>query len=208
MKKFLSFKNFLVLGVLSNIMFILFIIICLIYYDLYGDTGIASNPFEITAFTIEGLGFVFMALSIFGIILRVRQRTVMKMLMAVYLMAEVFIMLADFELINLGDWYNGYSKPYIVGHAIFSAAVCLSYLALERKRKPFQIVVAVAACVMLTGMFAIVYNSRIYISVLTNAFAYLFLYIAMLVQLKLEVIEVDCYGDKARVSEYKSSFFE
>ncbi|HHX57583.1 MAG TPA: hypothetical protein GX710_06150 [Clostridiales bacterium] len=208
MKKIFNFKNCIIMGIYSNIMFILFIIICLFYYDLYGDSGIASTPFEITAFTIEALGFILMAISILGIILLVRQRMAMKVLMATYLVIEVVIMLMDFKFLSLGDWYDGYSSVLIISHAVFSAIVCLSYLSLNHKKLPFQIVVGVAACIMLAGMFCIVYNIRIYASVLTNSFAYLFLYVAMLIQLNLEVLEVDCYGDKANVVEYKSSFFD
>jgi hypothetical protein len=29
-----------------------------------------------------------------------------------------------------------------------------------------------------------------------------------LIQLNLEVLQVDCYGDRATVAEYKSSFFD
>lgn len=208
MKKLINFKNFIIMGIYSNIMFILFIIICLFYYDLYGNSGIASTPFEIIAYTVEALGFILMSISIIGIILVVRQRMIMKVLMAVYLVLEVVIMLADFQFLSLGDWYNGYSKVLIISHAIFSAFVCLSYMSLDYKKIPFQIIVGIASCIMLAGMFCIIFNIRIYASVLTNSFAYLFLYIAMLIQLNLEVLQVDCYGDRATVAEYKSSFFD
>jgi len=208
LKKIFNFKNCIIMGIYSNIMFILFIIICLFYYDIYGNSGIASTPFEIIAFTVETLGFILMAISIFGIILIVRQRMIMKILMAIYLVVEVVIMFADFGFLSPGNWYNGYSKVLIILHAIFSATVCLSYMSLDYKKIPFQIIVGIASCIMLAGMFCIIFNIRIYASVLTNSVAYLFLYVAMIIQLNLEILQVDCYGDKANVVEYKSSFFD
>lgn len=208
MKKLINFKNCVIMGIFSNVMFILFILVCLLYYDLYDDTAETSMPFEITAFTIEGLGFLMMAVSIICIILIVRQRLIMKILTAIYLALEVMIMLVDFELINIGSWYDGYNKAYIICHAVFSALVCFSYILLDPKKTAYQVLVSVSSVIMMLGMFSIIWNMRIYISVLINTFAYLILYIGMLVQLHYEILEVDCYGDKARVQEFRSSFFD
>lgn len=208
MKKLFNFKRCLTFGILANVMFILFIIICLVYYSIYGNTDKSNNLFEMSAYICEAVGFVLMALSIVGMVLILRQRYILKILLSIYLITEIFIMLLDFGFINIGKIYNGYSVPLIIVHAIFSAAVCFSHISLDHKRLPLQIAVSVASCMMLAGMLSVGYGVRIYASVLTNCFAYLFLYITLSIQLKLEVIEVDCHGDKARVQEYKSSFFK
>ena len=40
-----------------------------------------------------------------------------------------------------------------------------------------------------------------------NAFAYIFFFSAMLHQLRLDELDIDCYGDKARVSTFDSTMF-
>ncbi|MDR1673877.1 MAG: hypothetical protein LBR54_00275 [Oscillospiraceae bacterium] len=206
--KKLKLKHSMMLGVVSNLFFIFFVVFCLLYYDLHGNTGIAVMSFEITAIIIEIIAFLIMSASIIMITLMVQQRTVLKIAMAVYLLVEVLVMLADFDLIQLGSWFDSYGTVIIIAHSIFSALICLLYLSLDKNKTPLQIDVIIAATLMLLGMFAVVFQRRIYISVLANTFGYLFLYVAVMVQIDYEILEIDCYGYKARVAEYHSSFFE
>ena len=116
-------------------------------------------------------------------------------------------MLLDFDFIHL-DIYNGRSNLLIILHAILSALVGFSFLSLDPKRRRLEILVGIAVSIMLAGMFSAVLNLRVYGSVLMNAFAYIFFFAALRFYYDREEIEIDCYGDRAKVQEYKSTFFK
>ena len=203
----MTFRNCLLLGIYSNLFFIAFILFCLMYYDLYRDSGEAVREFEIIAMSLEAIGFFIMTMSIFMMIVLVQGRLLLKISMAAYLLIEVTVMALDFTLLEW-EWYDGYAPWLIIAHAIVSAFVCMTYLTLDKRNKHLQISVGVSAAVMLAGMLAIAFGQRIYISVLTNTFAYMILYNAMIVLMRYDILIVDCYGYKAEVKEYRSSFFE
>lgn len=195
------------LGLAGNICFVVFIIICLIYYYTFSPTGTFRLGFDIAAYIVEFTGFGLMALAIIGICCIVRQRGVMKALLSVYVCTEVFLMLLDFDFIHL-ESYNGRSNLLIILHAVFSAVVGFSFLSLDPKRTRLEILVGICVSIMLAGMFSAVLNLRVYGSILMNAFAYIFFFAALRFYCGREEIEIDCYGDRAKVQEYKSTFFK
>ena len=184
-----------------------FIIICLIYYYTFSPSGTFRLGFDIAAYIVEFAGFGLMALAIAGICCIVRQRGLMKTLLSVYVCVEVFLMLLDFDFIHL-DVYNGRSNLLIILHAIFSALVGLSFLSLDPKRTRLEMLVGIAVSMILAGMFSAVMNLRVYGSILMNAFAYIFFFASLRYYYNREEIEIDCYGDRAKVQEYKSTFFK
>lgn len=195
------------LGLIGNICFVVFIVICLIYYYTFSESGTFRLGFDIAAYIVEFTGFGLMALAIAGICVTVRQRGLMKTLLSVYVCGEVFLMLLDFDFIHL-DIYNGRSNLLIILHAILSALVGFSFLSLDPKRRRLEILVGIAVSIMLAGMFSAVLNLRVYGSVLMNAFAYIFFFAALRFYYDRDEIEIDCYGDRAKVQEYKSTFFK
>ena len=72
----------------------------------------------------------------------------------------------------------------------------------------FEVVIIVCIGLIMGGMFGNLMGIRIYFSILVNAIAYSLMFGAIIYMLKKEIIEIDCYGDSARVAEYKSVFFE
>ena len=194
------------LGRLGNILFIVFIIICLIYYYSLAKHGTYVIPFEIVAYVVETGGFAFFALSVIWMDRLVRARAVMKVLMLVYIAAEVLLMLLEFQLLPFIP-YDGLSHLLIYLHAIFSAGVGFSLLSLEPQNKRVQIAVIITCSIMLTGLFIAAAGYRVYASVLINAFAYVFFYSFMLRQLALEEVSIDCYGDQAQVTSFDSTMF-
>lgn len=207
-KKSFSLTTCFRLGLFSNICFVVFLFLCLFYYYLFGNSEVRLMGLEIVAYACEGAGFVLMLLSILGYFRLVRQRYPWKLLLCGYLLVEILLMLLDFRLV---EWnaYNGAAPWLIVVHSLFSAGVCLSYLTLEPGRKKLQIAVGIASALMLAGMISLVFRFRVYGSILVNAFAYIYLNAALLFLYQREDLEIDCYGDRARVQEYKSStFFE
>jgi hypothetical protein len=203
-----QFRHFLLLGIAANVFFVLYILFCLYYYELYGGTGLAVTFFEVTAGTLETIGFLLMAAAIAVLIFTVQERQILKYCMGAYLVLEVLLMLAEFLIIKLGDWYDSYNPWIIIVHCAMSAAVCMTYMSLDRRSSRLQLIVGIGSAVMLLGMLCIAVGQKIYFSMLANTFAYIYMYIAMLVMLKYDILVVDCYGYKAEVTEYKSAFFD
>ncbi len=207
MKNLHNFKTYTKLGLVSNCLFILFIVITMIYYSIYLKTGKINYVVEGIAYTLEIIGFILMLAAALGYVSRLRHRRLLKISACVYFVMEAILMLFDFNLVKAEDFYSPTSRALIIIHCVISAVICLSYMQLDENRKPLQIVVSISSMIMILGVITIIYNVRIYASVLINAVAYIFLYSAILFLLKREVIEVDCHGDAARVAEYDSTIF-
>ena len=132
------------LGLIGNICFVVFIVICLIYYYTFSESGTFRLGFDIAAYIVEFTGFGLMALAIAGICVTVRQRGLMKTLLSVYVCGEVFLMLLDFDFIHL-DIYNGRSNLLIILHAILSALVGFSFLSVATTASTLKAGTATAA---------------------------------------------------------------
>lgn len=205
--KLKSFRGITSAGLLSNSMFVLFIIVTLIYYSYFMRTGNIVPVVEVIAYSIEVLGFLLMAATVVGYFVKLRDRMPLKIAMALYFLTEFIIMICDFNLIDVSEFYSPASRILILSHCIFSAVVVMFYLQLDNTSKSLQISVSVAAVLCVLASFSIVFNVRVYASVLVNSIAYIVLYTLILHFEKREQIFVDCYDDVPRVYE-ESSFFE
>ncbi|MBP0967491.1 MAG: hypothetical protein J5722_07650 [Oscillospiraceae bacterium] len=194
------------MGRLANILFIVFIVISLIYYAVFSKTGKFFIPFEVVAFSIEGAAFVLFAVSAVWLDRLVRARGVMKVLLIVYITVEVALMLLEFGLVPFLSPI-GKSMLLIILHVIFSAGVSLSLLMLDPQNKRLQTIVIITTGIILAGMLTAAADYRVYASILVNALAYIVFFSAMVRQLALEEMDIDCYGDKAEVSEIPSTMF-
>ena len=70
-----------------------------------------------------------------------------------------------------------------------------------------QRIVILTTAIILAGMLTAAADYRIYASILVNALAYIVFFSAMVRQLALDEMDIDCYGDQARVSEISSTMF-
>ena len=196
------------LGRNGNILFVVFIVVCLIYYAIFSrhEIGLFYICFEIVAYAVEVMGFALFTLSVFWLDRIVRARGVMKVLLTSYIVVEVVLMLFEFQLLPW-TFYNGLSLGLTVTHAVYSAAVSYSLLMLDPHNKRVEIIVAVTSIIILAGMFPALAGYRVYASVLINAIAYIFFFSAMLRQLQLEEVMIDCHGDNAKVTVFESTMF-
>ena len=194
------------LGRLANILFVVFIIVCLIYYYTLGRNGNYVFIFELFGYSIETIAFVAFTVSVIWMDKLVRSRLFMKILMITYICVEVFLMLMEFDLLPLKN-YNGLSLWLVIGHSLFSGLVSFSLLMLDPSNKHMERIIIITSTIILGGMFFGYFGYRVYASVLLNAFAYIFFYSAMLYQLRMEEISVDCYGDNADATEFTSTMF-
>lgn len=194
------------LGLIGNILFVVFIVICLIYYYSLAKKGTYVIPFEIVAYIVELGGFAFFTTSIVWLDRLVRARGIMKVLLIVYIVIEVLLMLLEFQLLPFIP-YNGLSLWLTIAHVLFSAGVSFSLLMLDPQNTKLQWIVGITSVIILGGMFLGAAGYRVYASILVNAFAYIFFFTAMRRQVILEEMDIDCYGDVAKQTEFSSTLF-
>lgn len=196
------------MGRLGNILFVAFIIVCLIYYYSLAKYGHFVIPFEIVAYALEACGFAFFTVAVIWLDKLVRARTWMKVLMPTYITVEAFLMLLEFDFVPVvGKYYNGLSIGLIIAHALFSAVIAFSLIQLDPQNKKMQIVVAITVSITLAGMLPGIAGYRIYAGILINAFAYIVFFSIMKRLVETEELEIDCYGDKARVTNFSTTMF-
>jgi hypothetical protein len=202
-------KGYLKVGILANGLFILFIVVCMVYYAIYLKTEFQNGVVEGVAYGLEALGFVFMSVYIVGFVGKLRDRKLLKVALVVYFVTELCIILMDFNFLDIEDAYNPSSKVLIIGHSVFSALVCLSHITLDKDEIPMQVATAVATVITLLGVFCVAYGTRVYVSILINAVAYVVYYSWVLYLVNTERVQIDCYGDVVEDVHYSSKdFFE
>lgn len=194
-------------GQYANILFLVFAAICALYYWLIERHHIELLPLEIAAYAVETGGFVLMLFSLINFWKIVRHRYIMKAAMLIYLVVEVTIMILDFNAEHI-PFYQSHSMVYNIVHSIFSAAICFTYLALEPKNTALEVSVVIAVTIILSGMCGTIFGLHVYISLFANSVAYVFFFSMLRFLHSQERLLVDCHGDRARVQEYKSSFFD
>lgn len=164
-------------------------------------------PLEIAAYTVETGGFVLMLFSLINFYKIVRHRYIMKTAMLIYLITEVVIMIMDFNADKLAFYESG-SMALNIGHSIFSAVICFTYLSLEPKNTSLEVAIVIAETIILAGMFGVIFHLHVYISLFANSIAYVVFFSIVRFLHAQERIMVDCHGDRARETKYRSDFFD
>ncbi|MGN0621769.1 MAG: hypothetical protein ACI4I9_07870 [Porcipelethomonas sp.] len=181
-------------------MFIVFLLFCLLYYAAFGG----YNPaVEIFLYAVEISGFVLMLFSDICLCRTVPGVNILKISIIVYTLAEIVVMLLELGIFH-PEFYDGMLKPFVIAHVVFSVFVMLTFLSLCKGNRTHEIFVIIACVIMIAGIL----GYRVYISMIFNAAALIFIYSSMLFNLSHEKISIFCNGDKAISKEYKSSFFE
>lgn len=206
LKNLFSLKGYLKCGLIANICFVIFILITITYYSVFIQTQKSFLLIDGIAYFFEMMGFIFLAGSTLGLISVMRDRKLMKTGMSVYFFVELILVILDLNIIGK-NFFDATNKAVIIIHCIFSVAVCCTYLSLEPKKRCIEIIVGISSVIMSSGIFCVIYDSRVYVSVLINCIAYIVLYTAIIKMLTLEYIEIDCYGDTVSVLEIDSSTF-
>lgn len=194
----------LTLGLAGNIFFILFSLTCFFYYDFFGREGVVVPFIEAIAYGLEVIGFICLILCIVLLCKTIRMRKWLKIGFSVYTAVELVLMIFELNSYRLG-FYEPYSLALAIVHSVFSGAVCFSFLSLDPGKLPFEGVIIGTVAIIFGGMIGNILGIRIYFSILANAVAFTVLFAAVKWLLAREIIEIDCYGDKARVAEYKST---
>lgn len=197
----------LTFGLVGNILFVVFSVICYIYYATYDYESAFSKFLEITAYLCEFTGFGFLVFSDYLITVTTRMRKTLKIAFPIYIAMEAVMMFLELNSYKF-EFYKPYSFALAIVHSIVSAAICFTFLQLDPYKNKFEAVIIICIGIILGGMFGNLLGIRIYFSILTNAIAFTLLFVAIKYLLKREEIEIDCHGDRARVAEYKGLFDE
>lgn len=198
----------LTFGLIGNILFIAFAVITFFFYLAYDPEKSTLRVVEILAYVCEFSAFGFLIASDILLCKTIRMRKWLKIGFSLYIVMEALIMYFELNSFSVATFYQPYSLPLAIIHAIISAAACFSFLSLDPYKTSFEIIVIICIGIILGGMFGNILGIRIYFSVLVNAVSFVLLFASIKYMLKREVIEIDCHGDKARVVEYKSNFFD
>lgn len=194
-------------GQYGNILFLLFALLAWLYYWSISRNGVEIVALEIAAYTVEVGGFVFMLFSLLNFHRIVRHRMLMKTAMLVYIIVEAVIMIIDFNYEKFPFWHAN-AMWLNIGHSIFSGAICFTYLALEPKNTGLEVAIIISEVIILAGMFGTVFHFPVYVTLLCNALAYVVFFSILRFLVAQERIMIDCHGDRARETKYRSDFFD
>ena len=196
------------LALAGNLLFILFAVFWYWFYKIYDpNSGFVSLLEKVTYVTLFA-GFICLAAADVLFWRTIRMRTAVKVVFALYIAMEAFMMYCELNSYEVMSFYKPYSMKLAILHAILSAAACFIFVYLDPYKTQFEVTVIICIGLILGGMFGNLIGIRVYFSILMNAIAFSALFFAIRYMVRKEIIEIDCYGDKARVAEYKSVFFE
>lgn len=198
----------LTLGLIGNALFILFALLAYTYYRVYDPDSKSVVILEHITYTSLMSGFFCLAASALLLWITLRMRTVLKAGFSIYIIMEAVLMYLELNSFRYMSFYEPYSLKLAIAHSILSAAVCFLFVYLDPYKMPFEIMIILCIGLILGGMFGNIMGIRIYFSILVNAISFAILFFGIKVMIKREIIEIDCYGDIARVAEYRSVFFE
>lgn len=188
------------LGVVANIFFIVFIVICFAYYFTLNHVNIII---EIFAYAVELTGFVLISFSTIDLIKSIKQSLFLKIAMPLYCIIEIVVMLLEVGFIKLPFW-DSMSSVAIITHVVLSIFTVLAFLPLDINNKHLEITVVIISIIMLMGSL----GYRVYISVLINTVAFIALYGILLFQFNHEQISIQFNGMTVEPKRYKSTFFD
>lgn len=191
-------------GLIGNILFVAFSLICLLYYYTYNSESFFSRLLEALAYGIEFLGFAMLIFSDYMLIVSIRLRRLLKISFSVYIAVEALMMLLELNAYKF-EFYQPYSLPLAIIHAVVSALVCFTFLQLDPENTKYEVAIIVCIALILAGMLGNILEIRIYFSIMTNALGFSVMFGGIHFLRKRDEIEIDCYGDRARVAEFNSS---
>ncbi len=198
----------LILGLAGNLLFIAFALLAYWYYKIFDPTSGFVKFLEKVTYTVLFSGFICLVVSEVLLCITLRMRRLLKIANGLYIIMEAVLMYFELNTIRYRSFYEPYSFKLAIIHSLVSAVVCFMFVYLDPYKVQFEVVIIVCIGLIMGGMFGNLIGIRIYFSILVNAISYTLMYAAIIRLMKKETIEIDCYGDSARVAEYKSVFFE
>lgn len=191
-------------GLIGNILFVVFGLVCLLYYYTYNAEGILSRIIEAIAYMVEFMGFGLLIYADYLLIASLRLRRMLKVSFSAYIVLEAMMMFLELNAYNF-SFYQPYSLALAIVHAVVSAMACFAFLQLDPDNTKYEIAIVICIALILAGMLGNILGVRIYFSIMASALGFVILFGAIHYLRNREEIEIDCYGDRANVAVYNSS---
>lgn len=191
-------------GLIGNLLFVAFGLICLIYYYTYVKESLFSRIIEILAYCTEVMGFGLLLYADWLLIKSIRLRRLLKVSFSAYVLLEAVMMILELNAYRV-DAYEPYSLALAIVHAVVSGLVCFSFLQLDPDNVKWEIAIGACFTLIIAGMLGNILGIRVYFSIITNAVGFSLLFAAMKFFRDRDQIEIDCYGDRANPVEFSSS---
>lgn len=191
-------------GLIGNILFVVFGLVCLLYYYTYNAEGIFSRIIEAIAYMVEFMGFGLLIYADYLLIASLRLRRMLKVSFSAYIVLEAMMMFLELNAYNF-SFYQPYSLALAIVHAVVSAMACFAFLQLDPDNTKYEIAIVICIALILAGMLGNILGVRIYFSIMASALGFVILFGAIHYLRNREEIEIDCYGDRANVAVYNSS---
>lgn len=191
-------------GLIGNILFVVFGLVCLLYYYTYNAEGIFSRIIEAIAYMVEFMGFGLLIYADYLLIASLRLRRMLKVSFSAYIVLEAMMMFLELNAYNF-FFYQPYSLALAIVHAVVSAMACFAFLQLDPDNTKYEIAIVACIALILAGMLGNIFGIRIYFSIMASALGFVILFGAIHYLRSREEIEIDCYGDRANVAVYNSS---
>lgn len=194
-------------GLLGNLLFIGFALVCIIYHITYDPESVISDFIAAIAYLVEFCGFAVLLFSDYLIWNSVRDRKFLKIGFLVYIFFEAVMMVMEINSYNI-KFYEPYSMGLAIFHTLISAAICFSFLQFDKDNKKYEYLIIGCIALILVGMFGKIIGIRIYFSILINAISFSLLFGGIRYLTNRGEIDIDCHGDNAKPAEYRSDFFK
>lgn len=191
-------------GLVGNILFIAFGLLCLLYYYTYEYGSIFTRIMEMLAYCTEITGFGLLAYADYLLATSIRLRRLLKVSFSAYIVIEAVMMILELNAYKI-EFYQPYSLTLAIVHAVVSAAACFAFLQLDPDNVKWEVAVGSCITLILAGMLGNILGIRIYFSIILSALGFTVLFGALRFFHERQQIEIDCYGDRAVERVFNSS---
>ena len=191
-------------GLIGNLLFVAFGLICLLYYKTYNYTSFHSRFLEVAAYSAEFMGFGLLLYSDWLFVKSIRFRRLLKVSFTIYIFLEAIMMILEINAYKI-EGYEPYSLPLAMAHAVVSGLVAFSFLQLDPENVRWEFSIGLCFTMIVAGMLGNILGVRVYFSIITNAVGFAILFAMMKFFRDRDQIEIDCYGDKANEMQFTGS---
>lgn len=191
-------------GLIGNLLFVVFGLICLLYFYTFKNGSFYSKALEALAYSVELSGFGFLLYADWLLIKSIRLRRMLKFSFTAYIILEAVMMLLELNSYRI-EAYQPYSLPLAMVHAVISGLAAFAFLQLDPNNVKWEIAIGACFTLIMAGMLGNILGVRIYFSIITNAVGFSVLFWALKFFHDRQQIEIDCYGDRASEAVFSGS---
>ena len=191
-------------GLIGNLLFVAFGLICLLYYKTFSPESFFSRLLEAVAYVAEFAGFGLLLYADWLFIKSIRLRRMLKISFTIYIFLEVIMMILELNAYRF-EAYQPHSLALAIVHAAVSGFAAFAFLQLDPDNVKWEIVIGACFTLIVAGMVGNLYGVRVYFSIITSAIGFSVLFAMMKFLRDRSQLEIDCYGDRASEMVFSGS---